>query len=290
MPMIGLKHGGVGSQIGLDELGASGVGSEWQWAASGGGRRVAVGGEWRWAASGGGRRVAVGGEWRWTASGGGRRVAGGSAAAMESDACVEKFLVYENQAVRAARPLRQGLLRCMRLEAELCMGWCARHGVRGMCFYIVLGRGNNKDKKRILKINRSEPLVLVEDPTVYTAWPCSALLQQLAEGNRSSGGLRLVTKAYGIVVEWVKSRVRGMGMLMGEPLPGHQGLWHRRVCALPRAQVPDSGVAVAAGGVQEGACGVPHRGESRSHRASLQHAHERGFQHHGAAVSSGGER
>ncbi|CAI5957071.1 unnamed protein product [Closterium sp. NIES-64] len=67
-------------------------------------------------------------------------------------------------------------------------------------FYIV-GRGKNKDQKRILKIDRSEPseLVLVEDPTVYTARQCSALLQQLAEGNRSSGGLRLVTKAYGIV-------------------------------------------------------------------------------------------
>ncbi|GJP55225.1 hypothetical protein CLOM_g14198 [Closterium sp. NIES-68] len=85
---------------------------------------------------------------------------------MESDACLEKFVIYETQAR----------------------------------FYIV-GRGKNKDQKRILKIDRSEPseLVLVEDPTVYSDRQCSALLQQLAEGNRSSGGLRLVTKAYGIV-------------------------------------------------------------------------------------------
>ncbi|GJP64910.1 hypothetical protein CLOP_g21846 [Closterium sp. NIES-67] len=84
---------------------------------------------------------------------------------MESDACLEKFVIYETQAR----------------------------------FYIV-GRGKNKDQKRILKIDRSEPseLVLVEDPTVYSDRQCSALLQQLAEGNRSSGGLRLVTKAYGI--------------------------------------------------------------------------------------------
>ncbi|CAI5986894.1 unnamed protein product, partial [Closterium sp. NIES-64] len=122
---------------------------------------------------------------------------------------------------RCVPPVAASLAALRALEGgALC---CARHYLRGMVctacaftywrFYIV-GRGKNKDQKRILKIDRSEPseLVLVEDPTVYTARQCSALLQQLAEGNRSSGGLRLVTKAYGIVGELVRRLISSGGL------------------------------------------------------------------------------
>lgn len=52
----------------------------------------------------------------------------------------------------------------------------------------------------MLKIDRSEPsdLSINEDPVVYTAQEVKSLLQRISEGNRSTGGLTFVTKAYGI--------------------------------------------------------------------------------------------
>lgn len=54
---------------------------------------------------------------------------------------------------------------------------------------------------RVLKIDRSEPNVLTffEDPYVYTEAERLDLLNRINEGNRSTGGLRLVTKCYGII-------------------------------------------------------------------------------------------
>ena len=53
----------------------------------------------------------------------------------------------------------------------------------------------------MLKIDRTEAaeLNVVEDPVVYTEAECKRLLTCVAEGNRPTGGLQLVTKAYGIV-------------------------------------------------------------------------------------------
>lgn len=52
----------------------------------------------------------------------------------------------------------------------------------------------------MLKIDRSEPLELniSEDPVVYTPQEVKNLLNRIREGNRSTGGLTLVGKVYGI--------------------------------------------------------------------------------------------
>lgn len=53
----------------------------------------------------------------------------------------------------------------------------------------------------MLKIDRTEASALnvVEDPVIYTDAECKRLLTCIAEGNKPTGGLKLVTKAYGIV-------------------------------------------------------------------------------------------
>jgi len=67
-------------------------------------------------------------------------------------------------------------------------------------FYLV-GRDKSKQHWRVLKIDRSEPteLCLCEDPVVYTKREHFALLKTIDDGNKATGGLTLVTKAYGIV-------------------------------------------------------------------------------------------
>ncbi|KAG0559776.1 hypothetical protein KC19_10G128300 [Ceratodon purpureus] len=67
--------------------------------------------------------------------------------------------------------------------------------------YYLVGRDKSKQHWRVLKIDRSEPaeLSICEDPVVYTQHECLVLLKTIAEGNKASGGLLLVTKAYGIV-------------------------------------------------------------------------------------------
>lgn len=66
-------------------------------------------------------------------------------------------------------------------------------------FYIV---GSNKSRAqwRVLKIDRLEPseLNIREDPTTYSTSECYDLLKRVHEGNISTGGLRFVTKCYGI--------------------------------------------------------------------------------------------
>lgn len=53
----------------------------------------------------------------------------------------------------------------------------------------------------MLKIDRSEftELGVEEDPTIYTENECQELLRRIHEGNRLTGGLKFVTKCYGIV-------------------------------------------------------------------------------------------
>lgn len=64
-----------------------------------------------------------------------------------------------------------------------------------------MGRGRKKTSWKVLIIDRMEPseLNISEDPTTYTAEECSDLLKTLHQGNRSMGGLKLVTIGYGIV-------------------------------------------------------------------------------------------
>jgi hypothetical protein len=67
-------------------------------------------------------------------------------------------------------------------------------------FYLV-GRDKQKQHWQVLKIDRSEPaeLSMQEDPTIYTEAEILLLLARVSEGNKSTGGLVFVTKAYGIV-------------------------------------------------------------------------------------------
>ncbi|CAN6307779.1 unnamed protein product [Urochloa humidicola] len=67
-------------------------------------------------------------------------------------------------------------------------------------FYLI-GRDKSRTHWRVLKIDRMEctELGVVEDPTSYTENECQELLWRIHEGNRLTGGLKFVTKCYGIV-------------------------------------------------------------------------------------------
>ncbi|XP_074288273.1 phosphoinositide phosphatase SAC2-like isoform X2 [Silene latifolia] len=65
----------------------------------------------------------------------------------------------------------------------------------------MIGRDKRRKYWRVLKIDKSNPskLVFFEDPTVYSFSLCKALLQDIKEANKKSGGLKFVTYCYGIV-------------------------------------------------------------------------------------------
>ncbi|KAJ4952223.1 hypothetical protein NE237_029055 [Protea cynaroides] len=67
-------------------------------------------------------------------------------------------------------------------------------------FYMV-GRDKSRTFWRVLKIDRLEPseLNILEDSTTYSHDECCDLLKRIHEGNRSTGGLKLVTTCYGII-------------------------------------------------------------------------------------------
>ncbi|XP_008783052.2 phosphoinositide phosphatase SAC2 isoform X1 [Phoenix dactylifera] len=67
--------------------------------------------------------------------------------------------------------------------------------------FYMLGRDKSRRLWRVLTIDRLEPyeLNIREDPTVYSEIECIDLLQRTHDGNRSTGGLKFVTKCYGIV-------------------------------------------------------------------------------------------
>lgn len=74
-----------------------------------------------------------------------------------------------------------------------------------ICFTLqrlyVLGTNSDRTLWRLLKIDRSEPseLVIDECSTVYTESEHSDLLKGLDEEHRSTGGVKFVTKFYGII-------------------------------------------------------------------------------------------
>ncbi|KAJ7282190.1 hypothetical protein O6H91_10G028800 [Diphasiastrum complanatum] len=97
--------------------------------------------------------------------------------------------------------------------------------------FFLVGRDRSKTHWRVLKIDRSEPALLSisEDPVIYTQNECKKLLHTVAEGNRATGGLNLVTKAYGIVgfIKFMESyymilitKRRQIGTLCGHPIYG----------------------------------------------------------------------
>lgn len=68
--------------------------------------------------------------------------------------------------------------------------------------YIVAGTAD-KSRWRVLKISREETeekeLEMHEDPTEYTEAQCSRVLAAVADGNASSGGVKLVARGCGLV-------------------------------------------------------------------------------------------
>ncbi|KAB2613126.1 phosphoinositide phosphatase SAC2-like [Pyrus ussuriensis x Pyrus communis] len=67
-------------------------------------------------------------------------------------------------------------------------------------FYLI-GRDKCRTFWRVLKINRLDPseLNILEDPATYSDNECYDLLKRIDEGNKSMGGLKLITNCYGIV-------------------------------------------------------------------------------------------
>ena len=65
----------------------------------------------------------------------------------------------------------------------------------------MIGWDKNRTFWRVLKIDRLDPseLYILEDPTAYSEVECYDLLKRVHEGNKSTGGLKLVTTCYGIV-------------------------------------------------------------------------------------------
>jgi hypothetical protein len=72
-------------------------------------------------------------------------------------------------------------------------------------FYYLVGCDANETQYRILKLNRnilkpkSLDEILVEDPVVYSGDELEELLEMIHDGNKSSGGIKQVTVAYGLV-------------------------------------------------------------------------------------------
>ena len=64
----------------------------------------------------------------------------------------------------------------------------------------MIGSDRNKRSFRVLKIDRLETsdLNISEDPVVYSSQEVKSLLKRIDEGNRATGGLSVVAKAYGI--------------------------------------------------------------------------------------------
>lgn len=72
-------------------------------------------------------------------------------------------------------------------------------------FYYLIGCDANETQYRILKLNRNilKPKtldeILIEDPVVYGGDELEELLEMINDGNKSTGGIKQVTVAYGLV-------------------------------------------------------------------------------------------
>lgn len=72
-------------------------------------------------------------------------------------------------------------------------------------FYYLIGCDANETQYRILKLNRNvlKPKsledILIEDPVVYNGDDLESLLEMINDGNKSTGGIKQVTVAYGLV-------------------------------------------------------------------------------------------
>lgn len=67
--------------------------------------------------------------------------------------------------------------------------------------FYVCGRYKKSTTWRVLKISRQEPseLNIIEDSAIYSDFEYSELINRIHEGNKSTGGLKIVAKCFGIV-------------------------------------------------------------------------------------------
>lgn len=67
--------------------------------------------------------------------------------------------------------------------------------------YYIIGRDKKRTFWRVLKIDRLDcsELDIDEDSATYSENECSDLLKWLDDGNKITGGLKLVTTCYGII-------------------------------------------------------------------------------------------
>lgn len=70
----------------------------------------------------------------------------------------------------------------------------------GQNFYLI-GWDKSKTFWKVLKIDRleSSELIIYEDPTTYSESECLDLRKRIHAGNKSTGGLKFVSRCYGII-------------------------------------------------------------------------------------------
>ena len=113
---------------------------------------------------------------------------------------LEQFVLYETTS-------RMYLVGCDKLQSQYrCVDQTAQaYCLARPCAFTCLALITDHDVRRVLKIDRRAPLhgqladICSEDPTVYSPLDIIAMLDMIHEGNKSSGGLRRVSAAVGIV-------------------------------------------------------------------------------------------
>ncbi|XP_054783191.1 phosphoinositide phosphatase SAC2-like isoform X2 [Prosopis cineraria] len=87
-------------------------------------------------------------------------------------------------------------------EADLKSGYMQKFSLyETRSKFYMIGRDKDRTVWRVLKIDRLEPseLIISEDSTLFSEIECCDLLRRIHEGNKSTGGLKFLTKCYGII-------------------------------------------------------------------------------------------
>ena len=64
-----------------------------------------------------------------------------------------------------------------------------------------MGTNRTRNRFRVLKIDRTLPndLAITEDPKIYNAQEIALMKEMIDQGNRASGGMKMVCSACGIL-------------------------------------------------------------------------------------------
>ncbi|URE48340.1 SAC domain containing protein [Musa troglodytarum] len=139
-------------------------------------------------------------------------------------------------------------VQALRDSIDMCMAVSSFLLVFNYPMFYIAGSNKSRSQWRVLKIDRLEPseLNIREDPTTYSASECYDLLKRVHEGNISTGGLRFVTKCYGIA-GFVKflgpyymlliTRRRKIGTILGHTI---YAVSKSEMIALPNSAVQSS--------------------------------------------------